>query len=82
LFECDKYIPEILEPVNISNAPTSVRNRLGLDKCFVPDASGYGHHLTISGSPLIANSPDLHYGGCDFDLNSTLRNEGLNLTTD
>lgn len=72
LFECDKYIPETLEPVSISNAPTSIRNRLELDKCFSQDTSGYGNHAIISGTIVGAGGAKKTSSCASFDGTSYL----------
>lgn len=72
LFACDEYLPEIFEPISLGRTPGDMRARLGLDKSFTQDASGYGNHATQTGDiEPIGFSPVYHNCGY-FDGSSYL----------
>ena len=65
LFECDQYIPEIFEPPGLNKMPGDIRTRLGLDKCFAQDTSGYAHHTEQVGT-IITGGHCQKYSNCGY----------------
>lgn len=67
LFEYNQYIPVIFETVASSRKTRDIYTKMGLDKSFTQDVSGYKNHLTSIGSINASNASPAHLTSCNFD---------------